>query len=279
MDTSVLTACQTRVRSQGSRLRLSDAMPRVRARARDRESWAFATTAWAGSMSSARSAGSGSSVRARPPGALRGSRLAPNAAVLWKRSHAPDANYGIGHGVRMNRPSDNADPRRLEPFAVTPDVLAQQDAPSTPSSPLGPGLRSRLLRSPVCCQRISSGGTGASPEVSGSDWDWNPTRADSSGTIGSSCPRSDQAVALPPAVAREENELSSSSATTRSRHDEGQNRASESNDPWVGGLSGPAYAINDETAIEVVDGNVDVVSKGHRNSSRPRTETCASVAL
>jgi len=32
---------------------------------------------------------------------------------------------------------------------------------------------------------------------------------------------------------------------------------------WAGGLSGPAYAINDETAIKVVDGAVDVVSEGH----------------
>ena len=32
---------------------------------------------------------------------------------------------------------------------------------------------------------------------------------------------------------------------------------------WAGGLSGPAYAINDETAIKVVDGTVDVVSEGH----------------
>ena len=32
---------------------------------------------------------------------------------------------------------------------------------------------------------------------------------------------------------------------------------------WAGGLSGPAYAINDETAIKVADGTVDVVSEGH----------------
>jgi dipeptidase E len=28
-------------------------------------------------------------------------------------------------------------------------------------------------------------------------------------------------------------------------------------------LSGPAYAINDETAIKVADGTVDVVSEGY----------------
>ena len=32
---------------------------------------------------------------------------------------------------------------------------------------------------------------------------------------------------------------------------------------WAGGLSGPAYAIDDETAIKVVDGTVEVVSEGH----------------
>jgi dipeptidase E len=31
---------------------------------------------------------------------------------------------------------------------------------------------------------------------------------------------------------------------------------------WAAGLSGPAYAIDDETAIRVVDGTVDVVSEG-----------------
>jgi dipeptidase E len=32
---------------------------------------------------------------------------------------------------------------------------------------------------------------------------------------------------------------------------------------WAAGLSGPAYAIDDETAIRVVDGTVDVVSEGY----------------
>ena len=32
---------------------------------------------------------------------------------------------------------------------------------------------------------------------------------------------------------------------------------------WAGGLSGRAYAIDDETAIRVTDGTVDVVSEGH----------------
>lgn len=32
---------------------------------------------------------------------------------------------------------------------------------------------------------------------------------------------------------------------------------------WAGGIAGPAYAIDDETAITVVDGAVEVVSEGH----------------
>src|SRR6476469_5500299 len=32
---------------------------------------------------------------------------------------------------------------------------------------------------------------------------------------------------------------------------------------WAAGIPGPAYAIDDETAIKVVDGTVDVISEGH----------------
>ena len=32
---------------------------------------------------------------------------------------------------------------------------------------------------------------------------------------------------------------------------------------WAAGIQGPAYAIDDETAIRAVDGTVDVVSEGH----------------
>jgi dipeptidase E len=32
---------------------------------------------------------------------------------------------------------------------------------------------------------------------------------------------------------------------------------------WAAGLSVPAYAIDDQTAIRVVDGTVEVVSEGH----------------
>ncbi len=32
---------------------------------------------------------------------------------------------------------------------------------------------------------------------------------------------------------------------------------------WSAGLDGPAYAIDDQTAIKWVDGDVEVVSEGH----------------
>jgi dipeptidase E len=32
---------------------------------------------------------------------------------------------------------------------------------------------------------------------------------------------------------------------------------------WAADISGPAYAIDDETAIKVVDAAVDLVSEGH----------------
>jgi dipeptidase E len=32
---------------------------------------------------------------------------------------------------------------------------------------------------------------------------------------------------------------------------------------WAAGIHGPAYAIDDETAIKVTDGKVEVVSEGH----------------
>jgi dipeptidase E len=32
---------------------------------------------------------------------------------------------------------------------------------------------------------------------------------------------------------------------------------------WAAGIPGPAYAIDDETAIKVADGTVDVISEGH----------------
>jgi dipeptidase E len=32
---------------------------------------------------------------------------------------------------------------------------------------------------------------------------------------------------------------------------------------WAAGMQGPAYAIDDQTAIKVIDGAVEVVSEGH----------------
>jgi dipeptidase E len=32
---------------------------------------------------------------------------------------------------------------------------------------------------------------------------------------------------------------------------------------WAADIAGPAYAIDDQTAIKVTDGTVDVVSEGH----------------
>jgi dipeptidase E len=32
---------------------------------------------------------------------------------------------------------------------------------------------------------------------------------------------------------------------------------------WAAGMSVPAYAIDDQTAIKVIDGAVEVVSEGH----------------
>ena len=41
---------------------------------------------------------------------------------------------------------------------------------------------------------------------------------------------------------------------------------------WAAGLSGPAYAIDDETAIKVVDGTVEVVSEGNWKLFSPKSQ-------
>jgi dipeptidase E len=46
---------------------------------------------------------------------------------------------------------------------------------------------------------------------------------------------------------------------------------------WAAGLSGPAYAIDDETAIKVVDGTVEVVSEGSWKRFTPSLEAAESV--
>jgi dipeptidase E len=38
---------------------------------------------------------------------------------------------------------------------------------------------------------------------------------------------------------------------------------------WAAGLSNPAYAIDDDTAIRVVDGEVDIVTEGHWKQLQP----------
>jgi dipeptidase E len=40
---------------------------------------------------------------------------------------------------------------------------------------------------------------------------------------------------------------------------------------WAAGLSGAAYAIDDETAIKVVDGTVEVVSGGNWKLFSPKS--------
>jgi dipeptidase E len=41
---------------------------------------------------------------------------------------------------------------------------------------------------------------------------------------------------------------------------------------WAAGLSVPAYAIDDQTAIKVIDGNVEVISEGHWKLFTPGPE-------
>ena len=45
---------------------------------------------------------------------------------------------------------------------------------------------------------------------------------------------------------------------------------------WAAGLSGPAYAVDDETAFKVVDGTVEVVSEGHWKLLNPEPQASTS---
>jgi hypothetical protein len=46
---------------------------------------------------------------------------------------------------------------------------------------------------------------------------------------------------------------------------------------WAAGVPVPGYAIDDQTAIKVTDGAVEVISEGHTgNCSPPRTESPAT---
>ena len=44
---------------------------------------------------------------------------------------------------------------------------------------------------------------------------------------------------------------------------------------WAAGIPGPAYAIDDQTAIKVSDGSVEVVSEGHWKLFTPNTSSSA----
>jgi dipeptidase E len=46
-------------------------------------------------------------------------------------------------------------------------------------------------------------------------------------------------------------------------HEEMPDNSMANAEKWAAGIPGPAYAIDDQTAITVVDGTVDVVSEGH----------------
>jgi dipeptidase E len=46
---------------------------------------------------------------------------------------------------------------------------------------------------------------------------------------------------------------------------------------WAAGIAGPAYAIDDDTAIKVVDGSVEVVSEGHWRLFTPSPVASESV--
>jgi dipeptidase E len=45
---------------------------------------------------------------------------------------------------------------------------------------------------------------------------------------------------------------------------------------WAAGMSNPAYAIDDDTALKVVDGTVEVVSAGHWKPFAPHPEPSRS---
>ena len=55
----------------------------------------------------------------------------------------------------------------------------------------------------------------------------------------------------------------------------------EEGEQWAAGISGPAYAMDDETAIKVVDGTVEVVSEGHWKlfTGNERREDLASASV
>jgi dipeptidase E len=55
-------------------------------------------------------------------------------------------------------------------------------------------------------------------------------------------------------------------------HEELPHNTSAHAEKWAAGLQVPAYAIDDETAIRVTDGSIEVVSEGHWRLFAPRQE-------
>ena len=45
---------------------------------------------------------------------------------------------------------------------------------------------------------------------------------------------------------------------------------------WAAGMTVPSYAIDDETAIQVVDGKVDLITEGHRRLFAPLPWRCSA---
>jgi hypothetical protein len=48
-------------------------------------------------------------------------------------------------------------------------------------------------------------------------------------------------------------------------HEDMPNNAMVNAERWAAGLPVPGYAIDDQTAIKVIDGTVEVISEGHWN--------------
>ena len=59
-------------------------------------------------------------------------------------------------------------------------------------------------------------------------------------------------------------------------HDDLPDNSMANAERWAAGIPGPAYAIDDQTAIKVTDGTVEVVSEGHWKLFTRRTESPAT---
>jgi hypothetical protein len=65
---------------------------------------------------------------------------------------------------------------------------------------------------------------------------------------------------------------SSRTSTTRTYNEDLPENTMANAETWAAGMSMPAYAIDDQTAIKVTDGTVDVVSEGHWKLFTPQRE-------